>query len=165
MALVNSSGCHTARGDFEQGEPIAREAVALARTGGEPFTLCTALATHGLASLVLGQHERAAALLRESIAVGQTIERASLRAMAGVRSLVWLGRVETARGAADTAISMFKDALAQMRATRMAGYLLGFGVAWMADALCSHGRAGTRGAPVWCCRGPTAKGGLSASMR
>jgi predicted ATPase/DNA-binding XRE family transcriptional regulator len=139
LALVNSSGCYTARGDFEQGEPIAREAVALARTGGEPFTLCTTLATHGLASLMLGQHESAAALLRESIVVGQTIAHASLRAMAGIRSLVWLGRVESERGAADTAIPVFEDALARMRATRMAGYLLGFGVAWMADAYARTG--------------------------
>jgi hypothetical protein len=76
----------------------------LASTGGEPFTLCTTLATHGLALLVLGQHERAAAVLRESIVVGQTIERDSVRAMAAIRSLVWLGRVESARGATDTAI-------------------------------------------------------------
>jgi hypothetical protein len=59
--------------------------------------------------------------------------------VAGVRSLLWLGRVETARGAADTAIPMFKEALTQMRATRMAGYLLGFGVAWMADAYARMG--------------------------
>ena len=36
--------------------------------------------------------------------------------LAGLRSLVWLGRVESERGAADTAIPLFKDALAQMRA-------------------------------------------------
>jgi tetratricopeptide (TPR) repeat protein len=139
VAFVQLSACYTARGDFQQGEPIAGEAVALARTCGERFTLCMALATHGLASLVLGRLEGAAALLRESIAVGQTIEQASLRTMAGIRALVWLGRVETARGAADAAIPIFKAALAQLRATRMAGYLLGFGVAWLADAYARTG--------------------------
>jgi hypothetical protein len=104
LSFVNLSACFTTRGEFEQGEPIAREAVALARTTGDPFIECQTLGTHALASLLLGQLERAAALLREGIDLGQTIERASFRTMAGIRTLVWLGRVETARGAADVAI-------------------------------------------------------------
>ena len=53
--------------------------------------------------------------------------------------MVWLGRVESEREAADTPISVFKDALAQMRDSGLAGYLLGFCVAWMADALARTG--------------------------
>ena len=55
--------------------------------------------------------------------------------MSVIRSLVWLGRAESERGAADTAIPVFRDALAQMRDLRVAGYLFGFCLAWMADAL------------------------------
>jgi hypothetical protein len=54
---------------------------------------------------------------------------------------VWLGRAESERGAADTAIPLFKDALARMRDLRLGGFLFGFSLAWMADALALNGES------------------------
>jgi len=101
--------------------------------------LSMGLATLATAALSGGQYERAAVLLYESIAVGQTVERASQRELALIRSLVWLGRVESERGATDTAISVFREALAHMRESGVTGFLLAFCLAWMADALARIG--------------------------
>jgi tetratricopeptide (TPR) repeat protein len=139
MALSNRSADHLIRGEIEQAVAIGDESVALARRVGEPFGLSMGLATLSTAVLFRGEHDRAATLLHESIAIGQTIGNASQRALAVIRSLVWLGRVESQREASDTAISLFKDALAQMRYSGMAGYLLAFSLAWMADALACTG--------------------------
>jgi predicted ATPase/transcriptional regulator with XRE-family HTH domain len=146
MALANWSADHLIRGELEQADAIAEEAVALARSVAEPFGLCMGLATLATAALVRGQHDRAVALLHESIAVGQTVGSAGQRALAVIRSLVWLGRVESERGESDTAIAVFKDALAQMRDSGVAGYLLAFNLAWMADAI------GCTGEPVHAAR-------------
>jgi len=141
LALINSSGDHLIRGDFERGDALAREAVALARTAAEPFTLSMTLASLGLALIVRGQPEHAVPLIREGMAVVQTLERVSLRALALLRFTVWLGRAESERGAADTAIPLFKDALARMRDLRLGGFLFGFSLAWMADALALKGES------------------------
>src|SRR5262245_19159204 len=81
-----------------------------------------ALATLSTLALFRGQYERAAALLLVSIAAGQMVERTSQRSLGVIRSLVWLGRVESKRDAAETAISVCKDVLAQMRHSGVTGY-------------------------------------------
>ena len=64
---------------------------------------------------------------------------ASTRPLGVVRPLVWLGRVELERGAADTATALFEDALALMRDSRITGYHLGFCLAWLAAATAQTG--------------------------
>jgi hypothetical protein len=55
------------------------------------------------------------------------------------RSLEWLGRIESERGALAAAVSVFKDALVQISDSGLSGHILGFTLAWKADSLARTG--------------------------
>jgi hypothetical protein len=101
--------------------------------------LCNALLVSGLAARARGELDLAASLLREGVAVAETVERASTRPLGVVRLLLYLGRVELERGAAESATAMFEDGMAAMRDARITGYNLGFCLAWMAEAVAQTG--------------------------
>jgi hypothetical protein len=71
ISLGGSTGDYLVSGEFEKADATAREGLALARTGGEPFALCNALMVLGVTARVRGEQDRAVALMRESIAVAE----------------------------------------------------------------------------------------------
>jgi tetratricopeptide (TPR) repeat protein len=139
QGLNNVARDHVLRGEFEQADAALDESVALGSASGDAFTLSGALLVRGIAWRARGQHDRAAEVLGESVAVARTVERASYRTFAVVRALVSLGRAESNRGSSTTAIARFSEALAIMRESGLAGNLLCLCLDWLAAEL---GRAG-----------------------
>jgi len=130
---------HIVRDDFQTADALLSEARALPQVGADAFTLSGVLFALGLSARAQGEPERAAALFRKTVAVAETIERASYRTFSVMRALMHLGRAESERGAPDQALALFKEVLAGMRDSGLTGNLLGLCLEWMAA---ERGKAG-----------------------
>jgi tetratricopeptide (TPR) repeat protein len=135
MTLARLGADYTLRGEFERADTILNEALALARRGGEAVTLAGVLNSLGIFATAKQRYEDAASHLRESLGIARTVERTSYRTYTVVNALVLLGRVESKFGACASAISLFEEALVDMRASGLSGVWLGHCLDWLAAAL------------------------------
>jgi non-specific serine/threonine protein kinase len=121
QALVNRSVLLCATREYEPAAVALKEALALARTGGKPFTVSMALSGLGTVARLQRRHDLAAAYLRESVAVARSVERASDCAYLLAASLTPLGRVLCDQRQDDAAMALFKEALEVIRDAGMGG--------------------------------------------
>jgi tetratricopeptide (TPR) repeat protein len=98
--------------EFDPADANLTESLALARSAGDPNLLCIVLAPLGTLANLQGQHDRAIELLRESVTVGRTVQRADHRRFSVGRALMQLGRALFEQGKFDEAMVVFEDALA-----------------------------------------------------
>jgi predicted ATPase len=138
MALSNLGYDHAALGEIEQAEPMLREGLALARVGGEVFTLSHTLTELARSAYAQKHYARSVAYARESLAVGRSIERASYRTFA-VIWLVTLGHAESKLGATTKAESRLREALTAIREWGHPGFLLTLCLSSMSAALGASG--------------------------
>jgi non-specific serine/threonine protein kinase len=141
MALANLGFDHVAAGEFGQAEAILSEALALARVGGEVFTLSHAYGDLSRLAYARQQYDQAAAYAHENLSLGRMIERASYRTFAVIWALVTLGNAELKLGSTNAALSRFKEALATVRESAYPGFMLALCLDGMAAALCASGDA------------------------
>ena len=139
MALANLGYDHAAVGEFEQAETVLSEALALARAGGEAFTLNHTLLDLGRMAYARKQYARAVAYASEGLALARTLERTSYRMFAMVWSLLILGHAESKLGATTEAVSRFREVLTAVREVNHPGFPLALGLEGMAAALCASG--------------------------
>ena len=128
-------------GEFDPANANLTESLSLARSAGDPNLLCIVLAPLGTLANLQGQHDRAIELLRESVTVGRTVQRADHRRFSVGRALMQLGRALFEQGKFDEAMVVFEDALAGVEAGRAGGfrYVVGIDRSGQADALRVHG--------------------------
>jgi non-specific serine/threonine protein kinase len=139
MALANLGFDYVAAGDFEQADASLREALALAKVGGEVFTLSHTYGDLARLAYARRQYRGAAAYAHENLTLGRTIERASYRTFAVIWALVTLGNTELKLEATDAALSRFKEALATVRESAYPGFMLALCLDGMAAALWQSG--------------------------
>jgi hypothetical protein len=102
------------------------ESLALARTDGDPFSVCGPLMFRGMLFYAEAQYELAAEHIREALVVSRTLNRASYRALTVLRTQVQLGHVESKLGAHAQAMSLFRESLVLMREIGRVGRMLGY---------------------------------------
>jgi transcriptional regulator with XRE-family HTH domain len=125
--------------EFEQAESALTESRDLARGSGSTFAICVALNGSGDLARHLGQAERATTILRESLVLGRTLERAADRGNAVGRALVLLGRALSEQGHVDEAMVVLKEALRELRGSGMAGWTLAQALEWIAPVVATTG--------------------------
>jgi non-specific serine/threonine protein kinase len=118
-------GC-AARNEFARAHELFIESLALARTDGDPFSVCGPLMFRGMLFYAEAQYERAAEHIWEALVVSRTVKRASQRALTLIRTHVQLGHVESKLGAHEQAMSLFREALVLMREIGRVGRMLGY---------------------------------------
>jgi non-specific serine/threonine protein kinase len=139
MALANLGFDHVAVGEFEQAEANLSEALALARVGGEVFTLSHTYADLARLAYARQQYGQAAAYAHENLRLGRSIERASYRTFAVIWALVTLGNAELKLGTINGALTRFDEALATVRESGHPGFMVALCLDGMAAALCASG--------------------------
>ena len=135
MSLARLGLDHVACGELDEADEALREALALARQGGEAFTECAVFLTRCVLSALQGRYEDAAADARELLAAAGAVERVSYRTYSVTIGLVLLGRAESKLGASTRAMSLFREALTTMRDSGMTGLWLGNCLDWLAAEL------------------------------
>jgi non-specific serine/threonine protein kinase len=135
MTLARLGNEWATRGEFDQADATLSEALAMARHSGDAFTQCGVLLAVSELSICQNRCEDAAAYSREFLAIARTVERASYRTYATTAALVLLGRAESKLYDSATAMSLFREALALMRDSGLAGYWLGHCLDWVAADL------------------------------
>jgi tetratricopeptide (TPR) repeat protein len=98
--------------DFDLANVNLTASLVLARSAGDPTLLCVVLAPLGTLTHLQRQPDRAIELLRESVTVGRTVQRADQRRFSVGRALMQLGRALLEQGNFDAAMAVFEDALA-----------------------------------------------------
>ena len=125
--------------EFQQADFALTESLELARGSGSTFVICVALNTFSTLACAQGQSERATTMLRESLALGRTLERAADRGQAVGRALILLGRALSEQGHVDEAMVVLKEALAELRGLGMTGMTLAQGLEWIAPLVATSG--------------------------
>jgi hypothetical protein len=110
--------------DFDQAESAMTESLELARGSGFTFAICSVLNGYGTLARHQGQCARATTLLRESLSLGRTLERAADRGQGFGRALVLLGRTLSEQGQVEEAMAVLNEALGELRRSGIAGFTL-----------------------------------------
>jgi tetratricopeptide (TPR) repeat protein len=125
--------------EVEQAEAALTESLELSRASGNTFAICLSLNGFGMLARAQGQPVQATLFLRESLALGRTLERAADRGHAVARALVQLGRALSEQGHVEEAIEVLRETLGELRGSGMAGVTLGEALEWMAPLLAATG--------------------------